>query len=245
MKDLAGRDYWNDVWAHEAKMPYNPDALDNRETTRLLMNWLADVPLNGLVFEAGCADSIVLPYIKKLGFQTVGMDYSEQGCKLFAAASPQSEVHCCDIFDPPNHLLGVADAIYSLGLVEHFEDTASCVAALSRFLKPGGTMLTIIPNLHGSLGLLQKILNPGPLNAHVVMTPQQLSEAHRDMTVTGCGYLSVTGYGALNHGYKKLPRVIVAALARASKPFVAFDEKIRLPRSRMFSPHCFCIAVKN
>jgi len=54
--------------------------------------------------------------------------------------------------DPPDHLLGAYDFGVSFGVAEHFEDTAECLAAFRRFLKPSGILFTAIPNLAGLLG---------------------------------------------------------------------------------------------
>lgn len=244
MNDLAGTDYWNRVWAAEAKPAFNPEAIENRALVRLLRRFLATAPKGGLIIEAGCADSVVMPYIHGLGYRTAGLDYSEPGCDKFRLASPLSEAHCCDIFDPPGYLLGRSDAIYSLGLVEHFTDTREVIDALARFLKPVGTMLTIVPNMHGTVGALQKCLNRRAFDVHVALTPRDLRHAHSGLSATEYGYLSPVGYGVVNHGYKPLPRAVVGFLSRASMPLLALDERHRLPRTRMFSPHAYCIARK-
>lgn len=242
MNDLAGADYWDRVWAADAKPAFNPDAIENRALVRLLKRFLASVPKGGLVIEAGCADSVIMPYIHGLGYRTAGIDYSEPGCDKFRLASPLSEAHCCDIFDPPRYLLGSADAIYSLGLVEHFTDTREAIDALARFLKPGGFMLTIVPNMHGTVGFLQKRLNRKAFDVHVALTPRDLRHAHSALSATEYGYLSPAGFGVVNHGYKPLPRAIIGVLARLSNLALTIDERRRLPRTRALSPHCYCVA---
>jgi SAM-dependent methyltransferase len=58
------------------------------------------------------------------------------------AAGVPGEIVCADLFAPPPHLLAQFDVVVSFGVVEHFDDTAACVAACARLVKPGGLMVT-------------------------------------------------------------------------------------------------------
>jgi SAM-dependent methyltransferase len=232
--DLAGKAYWDDVWSAPAKPAFDPATRSNRPLVGLLDRFLGHVPPGGSVIEAGCADSVVTPYIHDRGFRTAGLDYSEEGCAKFRRSSPQSSVTCADIFAPPPDLLGQADAAFSLGLVEHFTDTGSVIAAIGRLVKPGGVVLTVVPNMHGTVGFLQKLLNRRAFDVHVPLTPEQLVAAH-DGVIIEAGYLGSAGYGVINHGYKLIPRATVSILARGS--LLAQG----LPVSRAFSPHAYCM----
>jgi SAM-dependent methyltransferase len=194
--------------------------------------------------EVGCADSVILPFIHSLGYRTVGIDYSQVGCDKFAAQSPGSRVVCADMFSPPQDLIGSVDAVISMGLVEHFSDTGAAVAALAGFLKPGGIMLTVVPNMYGTVGLLQRSLNRAAYDVHIRLTPDDLARAHAGLNDVRAGYLSAMGYGVVNHGYRWPGRGIVGALARVSNMVARLDSRLALPRTQAFSPHCYCTAVK-
>ena len=92
-----------------------------------------------------------------------GLDYSDIGCQKSRAIlrneGVEGQIFHGDMFDPPAHLKGKFDVVFSNGLVEHFEDTKKAVSACASFLKPGGMMVTLIPNLSGMLGPLQQILD--------------------------------------------------------------------------------------
>lgn len=150
-------------------------------------------------------------------------------------------------------MVGSFDVVFSIGLVEHFDDTARCVRALRLFLRPGGTLLTVIPNMHGATGALQRIVAPSVFQVHVQLTPQDLDRAHRaaGLIIMESGYCMPSGFGMVNFaepgssrpGYW-LRRLAIAGLARLSWLTWFVDERIvRLPRSRALSPYGYCIAT--
>ncbi|WP_436620554.1 class I SAM-dependent methyltransferase [Sorangium sp. So ce136] len=47
-----------------------------------------------------------------------------------------------ETIQPPERFVGAIDAVVSLGVVEHFEDTAGCLRACARYLRPGGRIIT-------------------------------------------------------------------------------------------------------
>src|SRR5262249_589370 len=72
------------------------------------------------------------------------------------------------------------DAVVSFGVVEHFVPTSRVVLALARFIRPGGVVVTIVPNMAGWLGALQKRLDRGIYELHVPLTPLSISQAHEE-----------------------------------------------------------------
>lgn len=234
-RDLAGVSYWDKVWDAPSKNAFDPNARANKQLASLLQHFLCHVPDRGFIVEAGCADSTIAPFLSSLGYCTAGIDYSETGCVAFQRSAPGSAVYHADIFNPPRQLIKAADAVYSLGLVEHFTHTAAVIGALARLVKPGGFLLTVVPNMHGTVGTLQRILNRRAFEVHVALTPQDLVRASQS-EVLQADYLGGAGYGVINPGDAWLSRAIVGALARVS--VLARD----LPVSRAFSPHLYCLS---
>ncbi len=103
-------------------------------------------------------------------------------------------------------------------------------------------MLTIVPNMYGSVGMLQKLLNRGAYDVHVRLDRADLASAHASMRVVDCGFLSPVGFGVVNPGKRVLPRAIVGALARASKLPRMIDRVVTLPKWPILAPHLYCIA---
>lgn len=270
--DKAGREYWDDCWAGDDL----PEALDvhapNFGRTGDLKHYverrfhekfhavLDKVPTRGRKFlEIGCAQSVWLPYFaREFGFEVCGLDYSPGGCEqegaMLAREGIAGEVVCADLFAPPAPLLDNFDVLLSLGVVEHFADTAACLQAMSRFLKPGGLMLTAIPNLSGAIGTLQKHLNRPVYDIHVPLDAAALSRAHRraGMEVVQCHYFLSTNFGVNNlNGLPTgspswlLKKTLLGTLTRFSRAVWLAEDKTRPFRSRRLSaPYIFCVARK-
>jgi hypothetical protein len=120
--------------------------------------------------------------------------------------------------------------VATVGVVEHFVDTSRCVAACSRFLKPGGVIITMIPNMRGMLGWLQKRIDRQIFDGHVALDPTQLAAAHRDAGLIECeGFY----YLVLNLGVLNSARASVALLltrSGSSKSIASRSAPTQLPR---------------
>jgi 2-polyprenyl-3-methyl-5-hydroxy-6-metoxy-1,4-benzoquinol methylase len=209
--------------------------------------------------EIGCARSTWLPYfIKEYGFSITGLDYSEIGCRqarqILATEGVSGTVVQADFFSPPEEMLSRFDVVVSLGVAEHFEDTAATLRAFGRFLKLGGRMITIIPNLVGSIGTLQKWINRPVYDIHVPMGTQALREAHQKagLVVKDCRYWMSTNFAVNNlEGLEpgklstRLKRIFLAILTRLSLGVWALDRGgLKLPPSQLFSPYVICLSTK-
>jgi SAM-dependent methyltransferase len=58
------------------------------------------------------------------------------------------------------------DAVYSLGLIEHFDDPTAVARAHARLVKPGGILIIGAPNLMGLSRWLHARLSPSVLESH-------------------------------------------------------------------------------
>ena len=196
--DLAGVGHWETVYR-------TADAPNNRwqpgQYWERCLEHLLDREIRrnrpASVLEVGCGNSCWLPYLARLdGVATVaGIDYCEQGCELarqrLLVEGAQGTVYCRDIFDAKLEEVGQYDLVYSLGVVEHFVDLAGVIAALVRFVRPGGILLTEIPNLNSIHGLLCYLYQPTLYARHQRTSPGQLATAYRRSELEGVrtGYL--------------------------------------------------------
>jgi 2-polyprenyl-3-methyl-5-hydroxy-6-metoxy-1,4-benzoquinol methylase len=204
--DEAGKHYWDKTYQRAA----SPRALDPHDrgirnySKRQFHEFLSKalVGMHGRnLLEIGCGDSVFLPYFSnELGLNVSGIDYSEAGCEkasgMLVREGVSGEVVCADVFCPPARLLGKFDVVVSFGVVEHFVETAECLSAFARFLKPGGTILTFVPNMNGLMGRLQKLLDSKVYAKHIPLDHSALRQAHEQagLSVLHCDYFQFNNF---------------------------------------------------
>ncbi len=148
--------------------------------------------------EIGCGQSPWLPYLARTyGCAVTGLDIEQHAADLAQAnligAGVTGEIFCRDAFDPAlnEDLAGRFDLVFSLGVVEHLPNVSDHLAVLAGYLRSGGRLLTIVPNLQGLNWALQRFASRRVLDAHVVYTPETLRQAHEraGIPVAETGYL--------------------------------------------------------
>jgi 2-polyprenyl-3-methyl-5-hydroxy-6-metoxy-1,4-benzoquinol methylase len=259
--DKTGVEYWQDVWLREAPEPVNLDDtnLRNHVNIRLGRFFLEHLPQGRpgqVLLEAGCGASTWLPvFAQRFGYRVMGLDYSEQGCGLTKAvllkAGVAGDILRADLFALPRELEGRADVVFSQGLVEHFTPTHGVVERLAMLTKPGGLVLTLVPNMRGLTGLLQRVVDRRTFERHVPLTPDALAEANH-----ACGLMPMTwGHlGTLNLGVVNLSHwsarplvhhLLTWMLAGASMGVWSLEQLFgaELP-SGLLSPVVYCVARK-
>ena len=264
--DKAQKVYWDSLWKEES-MPkaFDPKATNlNNYVNRRFHDYFYGA-FKGLdtkekqLLEVGCARSVWLPYFaREFGFQVSGIDYSGIGCKqakkVLRREGVEGNVICASFFAPPEEMLGRFDVVVSFGVAEHFEDTTACIHAFSRFLKPRGMLITIIPNLAGLSGILQRLLNRRVYDIHMPMNLSDLWEAHNSLglKVISCGYFMFANFGVLNLSgleidpflfwVKKLALSLLQGIAKV----IWISELILspIPPNRLLSPYIICVAQK-
>ena len=261
--DKAGADYWNRLW-ETGKLPppidpyahgvrgyylrqfhrYFEEAFGGRETLGLKL------------IEVGCAQSAYLPYFAKyFGFVVSGLDRSRIGCekarRILEREGVKGEVHCADLFSLSPALNEQFDVLVSFGVIEHYPDTAECVKAMAKLLKPNGKMVTVVPNMNGVHGTMQRILDRSVYDIHVPLDREGVLSAHlrAGLVVERCDYFLPSNLGVVN--FEKWRRsFLIYNLLRSlrsllSNSFWLVDEHlVRLPASRRMSPNINCVARK-
>ena len=170
--------YWDENWRRASDDKDSPSLSKHDNYYRRRLDRAFKESFGGLdtdnssLIEIGAGASEWLPYLHhRFGFTVAGLDYSEVGCEraqnnLARTATP-GNVHHADMFNPPAMLLQQFDVVVSFGLVEHFADTASAVAACSAYAKPGGLLFTFIPNMSGLYGYVYRIYDRDVYDMHV------------------------------------------------------------------------------
>lgn len=261
-KALTDRSYWDETW-ESVQVPAPVDLSDRslrNHATLEFHRYFSEVlrsqsPAPKSLVEIGCAQSKWLPYFSKVhGLKVGGVDFSELGCQrareLLAHADCDGEIVQADMFEPPEALRGRFDVVLSMGLVEHFPDTASAVRACASFVKPGGLVLTLIPNMTGITGFGQRWLDRGVYEKHVPLNREALASAHEaaGLTVLRAEYLMSANLAVINHPNLR-PRILerlVRGLLVSATGFIWTLERagVRIPPTQSLSPYVACAAVK-
>ena len=209
--DLAGREYWDAVWEH-TDFPADIDPADesvwayrDQEFHRFFREQLGSDTAGRSVLELGCAQSAWLPYFaRQFGFRLSGLDYSELGVAKAVERLKRhgiaADIRCADLFKPPEDWVGAFDLVVWFGVAEHFEDTTAAVRAAAAYLKPGGLIVTEVPNMTGVTGWLQRWFNRPIYDIHVPLSREDLVRHHvaAGLQVTGARYALPVDFGVVN-----------------------------------------------
>lgn len=116
---------------------------------RLLEVLAAHLPQdrNARVLELGCAPGRWLAWTGlRLGVRGFGIELDEKGLSLTRSLYPGMPLTRADAFHLP-FADGVFDAVYSIGLIEHFDDPNKILVEARRVLRPDGVAIWEVPNL--------------------------------------------------------------------------------------------------
>jgi len=259
---LTDRSYWDETW-QSVEIPKRVDpsdhSLGNQGTLALhtyFSEVLAAMPSRPeSMIEIGCAQSKWLPYFAQVHHLAVaGLDYSELGCTRARALLDQArcvgEVVQADMFQPPQALQSRFDVVLSMGLVEHFDDTASAVRACAAMAKKDGLVVTLVPNLAGVVGFGQRWLDRAVYDKHVPLDREALRRAHEasGLSIVRSEYLLSANFAVINHPNlrPKLLNRLVRGLLVAATGCVWVLERIglRIPPTRLLSPYVACVGRK-
>lgn len=264
--DKAGEHYWDSAWQAAAlpRLVVPDDKRLRNHVRRCFHNFFSGVMAarrGQRLIEVGCANSVWLPYFaSEHGCSVTGLDYSATGCAsaqaLLTAAGIEGKVFHGDIWAPPAELLGAFNLVFTYGLVEHFEPTEHILMALSKLLRPGGVMITIVPNMVGWVGLVQKHINRRVFDIHVPIGLEDIQTAHQraGLTPQHTRYLCSVNFGVLNldSASNNLPmRVVKKIITKALVALSALvwwledHSPLRLPPNRLTSPYIACVAIKS
>lgn len=252
---LTDRAYWEGTYNRRKRQP--PLSIDGFKnySSRLILNRLLETGMeNKRIAEIGAGDSAWLPYLAKRfpSSQFAGVDYSENGCALLSERAHGMAVNVKvvqeDMFAEHSPLHGTFDTAFSFGVVEHFDDLGHVLSAKRRYLKHGGTLFTIIPNMAGVLGTLTRMWNRKVYDKHNPHDWSSFLLGHQQagLDVVSGGYLCSTNFGVLSSCFPErrglpwqMSRVLVAAtLAIWSVENLAGN----FPASKTFSPYIYAVS---
>lgn len=211
--------YWDTIHASSAVRMRLPVPLEVgvRNFSRLMRRYVRP---GHRVLEVGFAPGKYLAWVaKRLGAEVAGVDYSPHGVetaqRLFGAVGIRGDLRCEDAF-AMTFAPGSFDIVYSLGVIEHFDDPSDIIGRHVAMARPdGGLALLVIPNYGGIYGRLQASFDPENLAIHntKIMSVKTLRRIGADddrVSAEAFAYGRMTP--ALVSWSRRLPRVAATAL---------------------------------
>lgn len=104
------------------------------------------------VLDIGCGSGLVTKKIKELGYQTEGLDFSEEAVKKATLNGISASV--CDLDEGINKSDGSYDVVWAGDIVEHVFDPIGLLKEANRALKNGGIIIMCIPS---DVGLVSRM----------------------------------------------------------------------------------------
>jgi 2-polyprenyl-3-methyl-5-hydroxy-6-metoxy-1,4-benzoquinol methylase len=199
---LTPHSYWQEVWESTELKPVNirqPYYIDLLAVFSRAKSLLCSSNIEFL--EIGCAGSVWLPFLSnRYHWNVTGIDYSNTGCIQARNNLLRNDAKGCiynrDIFEPNDEMLGKYDIVYSCGLIEHFLNPVRVVKQMTRYMKPEGIIVTVIPNLFNPSTVIQRIVGPRTLSMHKFIALKQLKCIHKAANLS-CLFCEHIGLGGI------------------------------------------------
>ena len=251
-EDKTGKDFWQKAWQESPSAKYygiEKYLAINRKLGKLFEKFLEKG--NKKILEIGCARAKwLIHFAKEFGYEVYGIDYSERGVEIarenLSMAGVKGTILCEDALQTSFGEESF-DVVYSMGLIEHFENPAEIIDVHIKLLKRGGKLIITIPNFNGSLyftlskilGRKKKLLETHNLS---IMDKKRLNEFLQNK---GVKILSLDYFGPidLNMVYGDIKFKPMLYLMQVINQIVGYSTFF-LPKLRYFSPHLVLIAEK-
>jgi 2-polyprenyl-6-hydroxyphenyl methylase/3-demethylubiquinone-9 3-methyltransferase len=233
--------HWRRIRLPQRPRWFNPNAVYAR---RLVMRAIR--PGMGSLFEVGCAPGAWLAELgRRTGLAVAGCDVAPLGVRaaernLHLLGVP-GRVLEADVFELARRSEERFDLVYSLGVVEHFDDPAEILAAHAALCAPGGRVVVGVPNLEGVSGAIFRRASPTLLRSHRVLSPADLLAAARRAGLEP----EASGYGGPLAAFVWLDRVKGRVSHLAGYAFAVALAALTYPgRGRRLSGTVYLVARK-
>lgn len=258
-KHLTSASYWNREWSRLSP------ARDYRSLTWVERNYVyrafdgicrsvlpTDPGLSFLELGSGPARWMIY-FHARFGYRVFGCDYSDVSCQLarqnLAAAGVPGQVWEADFFA----FEGQFDVVFSGGVVEHFDNPRDVLARFAGLVKPGGYLVTDVPNLGGINGVYQRALKPETFDTHRLVRLADLRAHHaalglQELAATPYGSFSLTRLPGTIRGHAVPSRLWhplwVAALRTVNRTCLGLGRFGVHLDHELYSPHLLVISRK-
>jgi 2-polyprenyl-3-methyl-5-hydroxy-6-metoxy-1,4-benzoquinol methylase len=188
------------------------------ELDRIFQKYLKDLVRKNIL-EIGCGASVWLPYfVWQFGMKVAGIDYSPVGIELcrqnLKAHGVEEQLVQADVFKMGTEWYSQFHVVFSLGLIEHFEDPRVAVEVFQKFLLPGGLMISWIPNQESVILKLSHFLKKDLKDFYGVLPPDHFIKIHEEfgLEVLESRYIQFNDFMLVN--LERFPGFVQKTMAR-------------------------------
>jgi SAM-dependent methyltransferase len=216
---LTDERFWDEYW-HAVRLPLEVDpssSLVAAAIVEVFERFLATPEPLSLLELGGAPGQYSACLHRRLGHAVTILDNSPVGCEKarenFDLLGIPARVVEGDMFAPPAEL-GTFDAVFSLGLIEHFEDITQAVRAHVALVRPGGLLFLGVPNYRGFNEVVLRRLSPSFLAWHRLesMDPRAWDGFEEELRLTRLFRGYIGGFEASTFWRSESPNLFDRAL---------------------------------
>ncbi len=193
-KDLTSKEYWDEFWG-EGQLKHPTYNLERGvfPSIRLLLEQCITETRARLqaerlkVVDCGSGEGLIMRLLAEQfeNIDVFGIEYSdaiEKSRKMAADLGLEFNLIRADLLQPwePQYVEQF-DIACSFGLIEHFENPEEVLSQLARSVKPGGMIISVIPNFNGLFNALWKFYDGDNYAYHVPIRHAELSALHEQV----------------------------------------------------------------
>ena len=244
MDTYTTKEHWDAYFSE-----YQPKIVETNFFGEVFDKYLKPDPAKS-VLEIGCAGGEYLCYLhKRFGYQPFGVDYSDEivrTAELFRHNKlPEPTLFNEDFFKwQPGRTF---DVVFSIGFIEHFEDTRLIIERHAKLLSPGGTLIITLPHFAHLQYLFHWLIDRENLEKHNtrMMRLGVLRNALRGapLTLNHLDYYQTFGFWTERKSWNQTQRLIKRGIDIFGK--VAWKLLGYRKSNFLFSPHIILVATKQ
>jgi 2-polyprenyl-3-methyl-5-hydroxy-6-metoxy-1,4-benzoquinol methylase len=250
--DMVGKDLWDNSWTDSIKYQGIERYLAiNKKLDLLFKKYLQKG--NKKILEIGCAKAKKLIYFaKEFYYDIYGIDYSENGVESatenLRRAGVKGTILCEDIFETSLEENSF-DIVYSMGLIEHFEDPTDIIDAHIKLVKKGGIVIITIPNyninsiyfhLSRIVGIDKKLLDTHNVDLMIKKNMINILKK-KNLKILMIDYFGPIDFSLIFTKIKVKP---ILYLSHAINQLIGYSSFF-MKNSEYFSPYLVIIAKEN
>jgi len=166
-KEITDKKFWEKYWGSKTIFQI---VEENYSFSNIFKEELTDKNYKSMVEIGGFPGYFAIYFRKYWGYKTTLLDYIinhqivEKLLKINKLKPGDIELAKTDFTKYEGSKK--YDVVFSLGFIEHFEDTADIIKRHWKMVNPGGKMIIGIPNFLGINGIYQLLFDPAILNVH-------------------------------------------------------------------------------